>query len=76
MNKQRRKNLANIIDHLDALRITLEELRDEEQDSFDALPEGFQTGERGEAMESAISSMEEALDNIDYAISSIEEAME
>lgn len=76
MNKQRRKNLENIIDHLDALRITLEELRDEEQEAFDALPEGFQTTERREAMEAAISSMEEALDNIDYAISSIEEAME
>lgn len=45
------------------------ERKKEEQDAFDNLPEGFQLSERGEAMESAISS-------IDDAIISIESAME
>lgn len=44
----------------------LEELRDEEQEAYDNLPEGIQDSERGENMYNAI-------DNIESAISSIEE---
>ena len=49
----------------------LEEIRDEEQEAFDNMPEGFQNGERGELAQEAINNLEtaigylEALDAID-----------
>lgn len=39
----------------------VEAIRDEEQEACDALPESLQDGERGNAMQAAIESMEEAL---------------
>ena len=47
--------------------------RDEEQDAFDALSEGAQAGDRGQAMEYAISSLEEASSVIDDIISALNE---
>lgn len=51
----------------------LEEIRDEEQDAFDNLPEGIQESERGEHMEEYISQMESAIDDMENAKSSLEE---
>ena len=51
----------------------LEEIRDEEQDAFDNLPEGIQESERGEQMEEYISQMESAIDDMENAKSSLEE---
>ncbi|MGG7621296.1 hypothetical protein [Bacillus coreaensis] len=36
----------------------MESVKDEEQDAFDNFPEGLQVSERGEAMEDAISKIE------------------
>ena len=76
MNKQRRKELNVIIDKLTELRDLLENLKDEEQDYFDNMPENLQYSERGERAEEAVMSLEEALDNIDSVVESIEEAIE
>lgn len=49
---------------------------EEAQEAFDNLPEGLQCSERGEAMEEAISNLEEAYDGMDDIISSVEAAGE
>ncbi|TWA81536.1 hypothetical protein FBY14_12427 [Azospirillum brasilense] len=59
MNKARRKRLAEAAELLEQALSIISETRDEEQEAFDALPESFQGGERGQAMEEAISSMED-----------------
>lgn len=78
MNKDRRKELDAIREKLviaqnqwGAMQTTLEDVRDEltgvkeaEQESFDALPESVQNGERGEKMSTAISEMENAIDAV------------
>jgi exonuclease VII small subunit len=100
MNKTRRAALNALQDRLTAnkaafeatiaelreIKDDLETIRDEEQDSFDNLPEGLQAGEKGQDMEAAISSIEDAmntldnlpdaidLDEIDAAFSSIDDA--
>ena len=74
MNNARRKQLQDVTDRLTAAAEDLEIVKDEEQEAFDNLPETFQDGERGEAMENALSLMEEALDNIRTAIEQTEEA--
>ena len=73
MNKQRRKAIGDIYDKLIDIQSDLECIRDEEQEAFDNLPESIQYSERGERMEEYISSLEEALDYIDYAAESLDE---
>lgn len=76
MNNSRRKLLQSIINRLNDCTSDLENVKDEEQESFDNFPDGLQLSERGEAMESAISEMENAISSIEDAITSIETAKE
>lgn len=60
-------------DDRDALVSELETVRDEEQDKFDNLPEGFQMGDIGQQIEQRISDLDdwigelESIDFEDYA---------
>ena len=76
MNKQRRKELNDIIERLDGIIADIEALRDEEQDYFDNMPENLQGSEKGEMAENAISEMDNAISSIEDAIGSIETASE
>ena len=53
MNQERRKKLSKICN-------LLEELRNEEQETFDNLPESLQLSEKGDNMERNIDAIEEA----------------
>lgn len=71
MNKQRRAALAKalpLIEQAQALLAQAAEIaqgvRDDEQEVYDNMSEGQQNGEAGDAMQTAISSMEEAVDGI------------
>ena len=72
MNKDRRKAIGDIYDKLIDIQSDLECIRDEEQEAFDNLPESIQYSARGERMEEYISSLEEALDYVDYAVESLD----
>lgn len=77
MNKERRKNLAKIIEQLENLSNTLDELKSEEEDYFDNMPENLQyNSDRGERAQDAISSLENAYNSINEAIDNISEAIE
>jgi exonuclease VII small subunit len=74
MNKRTRKQLSDLHTKLEEIKSQVEAIRDEEQDKFDNMPEGLQSGERGEkteevigALEDATTSLEEALDRITAA---------
>ena len=69
MNAQRRKSIQEVIDQLTDLQSTVENLKDEEQEAYDNLPENLQGSERGEAMS-------ESADNLDSAYNSIDEVLE
>jgi predicted nucleic acid-binding Zn-ribbon protein len=78
MNDDRRKRLDELREKLVALDNAFEELtseasyikeelegiKDEEQESFDNLPESMQNGERGEKMSTAISELENVIDGL------------
>jgi DNA repair ATPase RecN len=51
MNNERRKQIEEAQSLLDNAREILDLAANEEQDSFDNLPEGLQASERGERME-------------------------
>lgn len=69
MNAKRKAKLQVVAEFIaDELKAALEELRDEEQEYFDGIPDNLQSGERYERAESA-------LDNLESAISSLEETV-
>ncbi len=71
MNKDRREELLDVVQLLDEAIDRLNEIRDDEQDSFDSLPEGLQCSSRGEAMEDAMATMDEWEDEISSICSKI-----
>lgn len=76
MNKQRRKELSDIVDILSNVTNGLERVRDEEQDCFDNLPEGIADSERGQKFEEAVDYLDEAISSIEEAIAHINNAAE
>jgi len=68
--------LQAVIDRIEDLRSVLEELRDEEQEYMDNMPENLWGSERYNKAEEAISDMDFALDNLEQAVSYIESAQE
>lgn len=71
MNKERRKDIDTLIEQLEGIELTVQELRDQEEDTKGNLPEGLQDGERGEAMQEAMDALEEAADNIQEAMDNL-----
>ena len=72
MNKQRRARLSEAHSLLGRAVSIVERAKDEEQDSFDNLPENLQSGERGELMEEAIDELQTAIDSINDAMEHID----
>lgn len=73
MNKQRRKQILDIRNQLEQNINELQSVLDEEQYSYDNMPENLQFSMRGEEMEDAITTMEEAIESIQSALESLEE---
>lgn len=76
MNKIRRKSLQALMDQLEEIKGTLEDLQSEEEDYRNNMLENLWGSERYEKAEEAISNMEDAVSSLEDAISSIEAAME
>lgn len=71
MNKARRKELSDVIRGLNAIQDkddlyswinTLDNIKDDEQNYYDNIPENLQYSQRAEDSEAAIENLEEALD--------------
>ena len=69
MNKARRKWLADVQAAIERAKEELEQIRDEEQEAYDNLPEGIQDSERGETMY-------ENIDNLDTMAGDLEDILE
>ena len=54
MKEERLKTLKRCLNMIQNAHDVLEEVRDEEQDAFDNLPEGLQYSERGDLMQEAV----------------------
>ena len=71
MNKQRRVEIESIKRDIDIIKGNLQKVLYEEQESFDNMPEGLQSSERGINSENSIDIMEETLDILDDAINNL-----
>jgi triosephosphate isomerase len=72
MNTNRRTQLDSAIaelsavkDSIEQIRLNIEAVRDEEQDSFDCLPENLQEAEKGEKMNEAIYQLDDAMNQLE-----------
>lgn len=65
MNKARREELTRIGVAIRQAAEDLQSVLDEEQEAFEAMPESLQGAERGQAMESAIAEIEQAINYCD-----------
>ena len=73
MNKVRRKRLQEVFDLVAKAQEILAEVREEERESIENLPDNFRYGERGEEMEAYIEMIDEADGYLDDAKSVIEQ---
>ena len=64
MNKDRRKRINEVIEDVRIMMTTIEEIREEEEEARENLPESLQEGEQGQGMQDAASSMESAIDQL------------
>lgn len=65
MNKTRRKAIETLGLELEEIQGRLSAILEEEQESFDNLPEGFQNGEKGEKIQECVDVLEEQVDNLE-----------
>lgn len=73
MNKVRRKKLNNAFELVNQAKDILEEVKCEEQEAYDNLPESIQYGEKGQEMGDYLEMIEEAAGYLDDANSVIEQ---
>ena len=73
MNKVRRKKLNNAFELVNQAKDILEEVKCEEQEAYDNLPESIRYGEKGQEMGDYLEMIEEAAGYLDDANSVIEQ---
>lgn len=76
MNNKRRKQISDVLGTLNYLRETIEDIHAEEEEAFENLPESLEGSDRYDAMEEAVSNLEDAVDLVDELIEALENAKE
>lgn len=64
MNKQRRDKIRDIRKNLESCKENLQKVLDEEQITFDNMPENLQCSLRGSESEDAIDTLESCIDDL------------
>jgi len=68
MNKQRRDKIRDIRKNLESCKENLQKVLDEEQNTFDNMPENLQCSLRGSESEDAIDTLESCIDDLENII--------
>ncbi len=72
MNKDRRTKIAQIINEINNSKDKLQGILDDEQFSFDNMPENLQGSVRGQESEESIEVLEEAIEQLSEAVTQLE----
>lgn len=75
MNKYRRRILTRVTENLENIKCTVEEVKDEEEQSYENLPESLMCSEKGSSMMDNVEYLNDAVSNIDDAINNINDAI-
>ena len=73
MNRSRRKRLGDAFKKVSEAMEILEEVKAEEEESYENLPDNFRDGEKGEEMQNYIEMLGEAYNSLDDGNSVIEQ---
>lgn len=91
MNKERRKQIADLISRLRELTIPdlealktemdeihdgIDEVKEQEQEYFDNMPESLQGGDKGSVAEAAIQALEEAGEALETAAQAVQDVID
>lgn len=76
MNKQTRKKIEKLTESLDEIKCAVENFQCDEEEKFCSLPDGIQDSERGEEFQAAIENLESAASSIEEAIDYLNEITE
>ena len=74
MNDERRNLIRWALAQITAARTVIEQVKDAEQEAFDAMPESFQEAAKGEAMQEGLSTLEDAQADLEGLEAALEEA--
>lgn len=74
MNNNRRKEIRNVIEQLEGLQCQMENIRDDEQDYIDNIPENLQGSERCETAETAVENLDLAIESFEELINNLSES--
>jgi predicted RecB family endonuclease len=73
MNQERRKILQGLSGEIVSLRGRVEEIKDEESEKLDRMPDNMKSGEKGQELEEIVEKLTEAVDNLETASGCIDE---
>lgn len=76
MNAKQRREIEKLVESLDEIKCAIEEMQETEQDKLDNMPESLQESERGDAMQAAIDNLESASSSLEEAIDYLNEIVE
>jgi hypothetical protein len=76
MNAQRRQALSKVIAILEEGSANLGAIAEEEQETFDNMPEGLQSGATGARTEEIAEALRDATDALDEIISNLNSCLE
>lgn len=75
MNKGRRKEIEKAMSLIEEASELLSTARDEEQDYYDNMPEGLAGGEKGDNAQACVSALESAISSLSDALSEAENSI-
>lgn len=76
MNNTRRKALRELIDRIEGAKMEIEEIKTEEEEYYNNMPEAFQDGEKGDRAQMVIEYLDEAMTAADNVVENLTEAAE
>lgn len=76
MNNTRRKNLRVLIEKAEVIKTEIEEIRTEEEEYYNNMPEAFQDGEKGDRAQTVIEYLDEAMTAAGDVIENLTSAIE
>jgi len=75
MTYERRERIIACIEKLEEVQVELEEIKDEEQEYYENMPEDIQSGVQGDIAEVVIFYLVDAISNLEDTISSANAAL-
>jgi hypothetical protein len=74
MNDHRRKKINQAIDLIETAKLIVQEVAEEENETYDNLPNGIKYSERGESMYESVQALEYSEDSFNALLDNLEEA--